>query len=647
MSPEQAEMSGLDIDTRSDIYWLGVLLYELLTGKTPFDAKELLAAGLDEMRRTIREKEPPRPSTRLTMELAQVEPTKRERRASNHESKNENQKPEVEGVASRWLVQKKELINVLRGDLDWIVMKCLEKDRTRRYETANGLAMDLQRHLKNEPVVARPPSNLYRLQKLARRNKLSFTATAAVALALVLGMLGSTWEAIRARQAERAQSRLREEAERARAGESQQRAAAEQHLYDALLGEARAKQLSGRAGQRFESLEAIGKAAAIRSSRDLSDAAVAAFAVPDLRDQKQWRFPSHWAAENLCFDDPFELYAHRTLGGISVRRIQDDQQVTFLPVKDISDLANGLILRRFDTRSRYLAASCLARDRGWRCRVWDLTRGGALTLDLAGFGSPDFSPDGQAIAVMNPAGTVSVNEIESGKELKRFRVDSRLDLIRFSPDGTRLAGLAMGSSIVRIWELASGQIVTTLPGSGKLSFLAWNHEGGLLAVGRQDGQVEVWDVQSGRLQARMEGHEGWVAGLAFSHQGDLLASASWDNTLRLWEVASGRQLVVYPSQNAQLHFSPDDRTLAYAVEGETSKLLEVAHRTGYRRLVGRAATARSWSGDFSPDGRFMAVRYHERNTVLGLHGWQRNRLRANTRLPLGLFSNQRRAKHNR
>ncbi|MEZ5327969.1 MAG: WD40 repeat domain-containing serine/threonine protein kinase [Verrucomicrobiales bacterium] len=166
MSPEQAALSGMDVDTRCDIYALGVLLYELLTGTTPFDAKTLQSAAFDEMRRIIREDEPPRPSTRVTQLRKALDTQRSEVRIPN---------------------------SSIANDLDWIVMKCLEKDRNRRYETANGLAMDIERFVGGELVLARPPSTWYRLQKVVQRNKLAFAAGAAVFVALVIGFVVALW----------------------------------------------------------------------------------------------------------------------------------------------------------------------------------------------------------------------------------------------------------------------------------------------------------------------------------------------------------------------------------------------------------------------------------------------------------------------
>ncbi len=180
MSPEQAEMSGLDIDTRSDIYSLGVLLYELLTGTTPLDARRLRQAGYVEVQRLIREDEPPRPSTRLS---------------SLGDS--------ATALAGNRGLDLKGLVQVLAGDIDCVVMKALEKDRNRRYPTPDSFADDVDRFLRNEMVLARPPSTVYRLTKLAKRNRAAVLTAAVVAAALLAGTAAATWQAVRATRAKR------------------------------------------------------------------------------------------------------------------------------------------------------------------------------------------------------------------------------------------------------------------------------------------------------------------------------------------------------------------------------------------------------------------------------------------------------------
>ena len=257
MSPEQANLSQLDIDTRSDVYSLGVLLYELLTGTTPFDRQRLRSAAFGEMMRIIREEEPPKPSTRLSTSVS------------------------LPSIAANRHIEPKKLSTLIRGELDWIVMKALEKDRVRRYETANGFANDIQRYLSDEPVVACPPSAAYRFRKFASRNKVTFVTASLIALTLVLGLVGTSWQAVRATHAERtAQQNFAEEqksrrqatqqrdrAVRAEASASRARdqalaaeQEAKQQLFNTYCAQAKANRWSGRPGQRLEALTAIERA---------------------------------------------------------------------------------------------------------------------------------------------------------------------------------------------------------------------------------------------------------------------------------------------------------------------------------------------------------------------------------------------------
>jgi serine/threonine protein kinase len=405
MSPEQADMTGLDVDTRSDIYSLGVLLHELLTGKTPFETKELLRSGVDAMRRILREREPQRASVAVSQlpreQLVQA------------------------ALARR--VEPGRLISQLRGDLDWIVMKALEKDRTRRYQTANGLALDVQRYLENEPILARPPGQLYRLQKLIRRNKIVFAATGVTAIALIVSSGVSTWlllkeRAARARalEAERQKGSLQREAERleslrksAEDGRRLQEAAAvfyqgQREKADALLDEigphkpasAHASMyrdlgdwhaLSGRwakARERFDALIQINEFGASESTMDDIRSAIVLVEHGQLEDYE--RFRESLVTRYAGTDNP--TIAQRVL-----------RECLLIPAKE--ELMNALASFA-EVSERSLTGANVARDRaaiGWQsyalalmayrrgdygaalnwCRRADPSNSGFVTRDLS------------------------------------------------------------------------------------------------------------------------------------------------------------------------------------------------------------------------------------------------------------------------
>jgi len=570
MSPEQARMSGLDIDTRTDIYSLGVLLYELLTGKTPFDAGELLAAGLDAMRRTISEKEPARPSTRLSTML----------------------EGELTTTAKHRHTDAPKLVHLLRGDLDWIVMKALEKDRARRYETANGLATDIQRHLNNEPVVARPPSNLYRFQKLVRRNKLAFSFAAAISTMLVLGVVVSTWQAIRATRSEREQSRLR-----AAAQQAEQRAT--EKLWDSYLDQAHAARWSGRAGRRFKSLEAITKAAEIRPSLELRNEAIAALALVDIRVIKTPRNPNP-KREFTAWDAAMEQYAVVTAGkDIVLRRATDDGELARLPAIDSAPSYPY----PFSPDGAWLPV--LYGDGG--LRIWNVARAEPL-LNVPAVRLHQiihFHPDGRRVVIAHRSTELSIYSLANGAEVKLFPIPYPAECVRFDPSGERLAITAMQRTEALVLDANSGAVQLSLPHPAAVGEVAWHPSGERLATAGKDGMLRVWDVATGKLLRTMNGRRGELGNVAYAHRGRLLLSTDWGGLL-LWDPETGERLVTLETHGGTICVSADDRRVGLVEWGQ--------HRLGLCELaLGREAQSIRVPGTnaitdatFSPDARWLA-----------------------------------------
>ena len=594
MSPEQTQLGSLDVDTRSDIYSLGVLLYELLTGKTPFDTREMLAAGLDEMRRTIREKEPPRPSTRLTQELAAADAG----RSKSPDAGISIHPEEIEG-ASPSRLHTRELAGLVRGDLDWIVMKCLEKDRARRYETANGLALDLERHLNHEPVMARPPSWTYTLNKFFRRNKLFVSAGALVALVLLMGVLGSTWQAVRATRAEQAQRHLREEAQAARQD-------AAEKLWAARLAEARAMRMGGQSGQNFESLRAIREAAMIRPSMELRNEAIASMVLPDIRPAG--RKTSSQNGSQVNTGGNLEYYAATDSSGmVRIRRMSDDAELATLPAIGKPPFTFGL----FSPDGKLVVVI----DADHRLRVWDWSKPAMLLECYMNTSSYAFTEDGRNFAFTDGTNCITHNLI-SGVNVttipaERHLPGSMLGLLPFDPSGRLLTICRVTETndeddIITL-DANSGRELVTLPHDDYVPSIAWHPDGRHLATVCTSGELYLWDTATGMRLAAVPSEQ--AVSLRFNHQGNLLIASGWDGKTRLLDFPTCRQRAGIYRSGYIVGISPDDKTLATrSWDAKTLELFDVVSGTGLQTIHQslHPTTQPGGAAFFSPSGKLLA-----------------------------------------
>jgi len=612
MSPEQAEMSGLDIDTRSDIYSLGVLLYELLVGSTPFDAKELMASGIDAMRKTIREKEPVRPSTRFATLKGE----------------------DLTTAARRRSCDVPRLAHLLKGDLDWIVMKCLEKDRTRRYETANGLAADLKRHLKNEPVVARPPSMAYRFQKAFLRNKLAFSAGVAVVLALAAGLTLAAlgWRQTRVEMGNALQARAAEEAQRKTAQASEQKAQASERTAQAQALAARRIAYSSDMNlvQQALAMNNLGRAQMLLNRQRPQ---------PGQLDLRGWEWRYLWSQtrpddhevffagtnrldKSLSFSADGRLLAREYHGETVVTDLMSRRPIwqrtnawrpvfahhgptlafaSFVTSTNSSITLLDSVTRQenqlvasfgavkwlgFTPDDRRLLTVSLRTDAGvssglpYYLTAWDIDtktplwqRGIAMAFNdpVDKYRTYAISPDGGAFAaVLNQSSPrVQVLEIKDGSE--RFGINTTEEYattVAFSPDSsTLLTGAGFTDSTIRLWDAHTGKASGTLEGHRSfVSDLLFAPDGKQLISSSGDQTIRLWNWSTRQPAGVLRGHLTEVDGLAISPDGRTLASRSKDGSIYLWDISKpsrhlGYQTLASRAESRKIEFTPDSRSI--------------------------------------------------------------------------------------
>lgn len=534
MSPEQAETDILGIDTRTDVYSMGVLLYELLTGTTPHDGKQLRQAGYQQKLRTIREDQPQKPSTRLS---------------SSGEA--------IISLSALRQIEPKKLTRLVTGDLDWIVMKCIEKDRTRRYETADGLSRDIERYLNNLPVEASPPSAIYRVRKLVARHRVSVALVTLLLASLSAGLIVSTIALARANRAEGI------------AKTEQEHAKTEQHRAQTAAAMMRLQE-----GTAFVSMGKLAQAdtqfelAHAELTRLGGDAWIADLGLWDLSRQTnppiaEWplgtrrvmgtKFLPDGKSAVVLQDDGTLLLIEMPLGKIVRRQKIPAICQTLRLTKDgkkacIGTVDGSLYEWAIDDKPPTRVVAGLG-------HLMDIDSTGGQTLHQVAGGAAIRHADGRVVlypfaGALQTAGFIDderfITAGTEGVNLKFWHVNQRTPLFTVnvecalsnaaSPDAAQIA-VAVPNDSIQIYNTSNGSLIRTLSGhSGRVSEIQWSPDQKLIFTSSWDGSARVWDAQTGRVQRIFRGSTQPLNSITLSNDGFRVMAGGWDGTPRLWDI---------------------------------------------------------------------------------------------------------------
>jgi serine/threonine protein kinase/WD40 repeat protein/Tfp pilus assembly protein PilF len=552
MAPERFQGRG---DARADIYALGLTLYELLALRPAFESPDRLR-----LMEQVKEQEPPRPRT--------LDPR-------------------------------------IPRDLETIVIKAIEKEPKRRYQSAEEMSEDLRRFLAGEPIKARRTGELERLRLWCRRKPAVAGLTAVVLLLLLTVAVGSTALTVRLGNALKQSESDRDQLRRAELdGKSK--------LWEAYLAQAKASRMSRQPGQRFACLRALQQALELplppgRSRDDLRTEAIAALCLPDLEVAKEF---DGWplGSDGFAIDHAFERYARGDKdGNISICRLSDNVRIAWLPGVGRLHAYGGM---QFSPDGRFLQLVCVGKP---HARLWKLDGPKPILVLDDGHTHLTFRPDSRQFAAAYPDGSIRLFDALHCEELRRYPLGIKgIIALSWNP---KLPRIALHSPIGwRLLDLDSGAVQREIPVPGAMFALDWHPEGHLVAVSTTSAPYKIYllDATTGRpLLPPLEGHKNGGVLVRFSQAGDRLLSTDWNNVWRLWDVRTGQQLLAQPAAGYWIQFSHDDRFLGADVSGSRVRLFQFHAGDEFRTLAHQDSSrrhgyARLGLPFLDPKGRLLA-----------------------------------------